>query len=67
MAVYSYNPNTPDVEAGESEVQANPKLHSEFKASLSPRKPFLKKQRTCCKAINVGRQKAMPELSYRDI
>lgn len=29
MAVYSYNPNTQNVEAGESGVEANPKLHKE--------------------------------------
>lgn len=43
MTAHSYNSNTQDVEVGESEVQANPKLCSEFKASLSSRRPFLNK------------------------
>lgn len=35
MVAYSYNPETQNVKAGESGVEAIPKLHSEFKANLS--------------------------------
>jgi hypothetical protein len=35
MVVHVCNPNTKEAEAGESQVQGQPGLHREFKASLS--------------------------------
>lgn len=41
---YSYNPNTRDVEAGESEIQGHSQLYHEFKANLGYVRTFSKRK-----------------------
>ena len=60
MVEHTCNPITEEIEAGESEVQGYPGLHSEFKANLDYMKPCFKIKTTTTKNKVKGPDELSP-------